>query len=128
QRRGRAVDFEAVGLEQRLPAQVELVLYRMAQEALTNVAKHANASRVKVMLERRGERVRLVVEDDGSGFDVEATMRSKERGLGLFGMEERLALLGGRLAIQAQPGRGTRAEASLSLMRASVVPDSEGKG
>lgn len=115
QRWGIEVELEIVGLDGRLPAEVELVLYRVAQEALTNVAKHAQASRVKVTLEQRGRRVRLVLADDGCGFDVEAALRSKERGLGLFGMEERLSLVGGKVSIQSQPGHGTRVEAEVTL-------------
>jgi two-component system sensor histidine kinase UhpB len=99
----------------RLPPQVELVLYRVVQEALTNVAKHANADNVRVELHRGRDQVVAVVADDGQGFNVEEMMRSRERGLGLFGMQERLALVGGQLVIDSAPGRGTRVEARVPL-------------
>jgi two-component system sensor histidine kinase UhpB len=101
----------------RLPAVVELVLYRIVQEALSNVAKHANASQVRLRLTRRGRALLLVVEDDGCGFDVEATKHSRESGLGLFGMEERLALVGGTLRVESVAGEGTRVSAEVRLPR-----------
>jgi two-component system sensor histidine kinase UhpB len=91
----------------RLPPQVELVLYRVVQEALTNVAKHADAKSVQIELHRGRDEVMAVVTDDGLGFNVEEMMRSRERGLGLFGMQERLALVRGQLVIDSSPGRGT---------------------
>jgi two-component system sensor histidine kinase UhpB len=108
------VAFHADGFEDgggRLPPQVELVLYRVVQEALTNAAKHAHASTLRVDLRRRSDEVVAGVEDDGRGFDVEEMMRSRERGLGLFGMQERLALVGGQLLIDSSPGQGTRIQA-----------------
>jgi len=101
----------------RLPVEVELVLYRIVQEALSNVARHANASRVLVRLTRRGRTLRLLVEDDGCGFDVEATKHSRESGLGLFGMEERLALVSGTLRVESTVGGGTRVSAEVPLPR-----------
>ena len=97
--------------EGRLPSQVELVLYRVVQEALTNVAKHASADAVQVELHRTPHEVTAVVTDDGDGFNVDEMMRSRERGLGLFGMQERLALVQGQLVIDSGPGRGTRINA-----------------
>lgn len=101
----------------RLPPEVELVLYRIVQEALSNVAKHASASRVEARLTRSGRTLRMLIEDDGCGFDVEATRGSRETGLGLFGMEERLALIGGSLHVESAPGMGTRISAEVSLPR-----------
>lgn len=101
----------------RLPLDVELVLYRIVQEALSNVAKHANASRVEARLTRRGRSLRLVIEDDGCGFDVEAAKSSRGSGLGLFGMEERLALIGGSVRVESAMGRGTRISVEAPLPR-----------
>jgi two-component system sensor histidine kinase UhpB len=101
----------------RLPPDVELVLYRIAQEALSNVAKHAGASRVEARLTRRGRTLRLLIEDDGCGFDVQGAQGSRGSGLGLFGMEERLALIGGTLRLDSRVGRGTRVSAEVSLPR-----------
>ncbi len=92
-------------LDERLPADAETALYRIAQEALTNVAKHARATHVEIVLERRGNQVQLVVEDDGKGLEVEAD--GSGRGFGLVGMRERAALVGASLEIESSPGMGT---------------------
>jgi signal transduction histidine kinase len=78
-------------------------------EALTNVRKHAGASRVSVILEHRRDHLLAIVEDDGCGFDPEAVRRSASAGqrLGLFGMQERAALVGGTVQIESSPGQGT---------------------
>jgi PAS domain S-box-containing protein len=93
-------------LEDRLPSEVETTLYRIAQEALTNVARHSRATNVDVILERRGDQVGLIVEDNGVGFDP-GRPGSERRGFGLLGMKERAALVGGTLQIESQPGKGT---------------------
>ncbi|HEX7313808.1 MAG TPA: PAS domain S-box protein [Pyrinomonadaceae bacterium] len=92
----------------RLPPEVETCLYRIAQEALNNVYKHAQAARVSVVLERRDGNAVLVVEDDGVGFDAAdaATWRG-DRGIGLVGMRERVAPLGGSVEFESEPGKGT---------------------
>jgi chemotaxis family two-component system sensor kinase Cph1 len=98
------MDFQAMLPEKRLPTEVETTLYRIVQEALTNVVKHARASRVSVLLTRKDEMVTAVIEDDGTGFDAAHT---REGGLGLLGMSERVALVGGRIEIESEPERGT---------------------
>jgi signal transduction histidine kinase len=90
--------------DERLPAEAETVLYRLVQEALTNVAKHAGAGRVSIVLTRSAGGVRAIVEDDGRGFEAGET---REDALGLVGMRERLALLGGTLAVESARGEGT---------------------
>jgi two-component system, chemotaxis family, CheB/CheR fusion protein len=90
----------------RLAHEAEVALYRIAQEALTNVAKHAHASRVDVMLESRDHSVVLVVEDDGVGFDP-ADSSIADRGVGLLGMRERASLIGGDFQVESKPGDGT---------------------
>lgn len=108
------VGFEVRGFDDdsaRLPPQLELVLYRVVQEALTNAAKHSGAQHVRVELRRARDEVIARVTDDGQGFDVDDVMRSRERGLGLFGMQERLALVRGTLIIDSSPGQGTSIEA-----------------
>ncbi|HEU5431638.1 MAG TPA: ATP-binding protein [Thermomicrobiales bacterium] len=109
------VELEARGLRGRLPEEVELVLYRVAQEALTNAAKHALASRIAIDLERTARDVTLSVQDDGRGFDAGVTTRPGGRGLGLFGMAERVALVGGRFAIWTRLGAGTEIFAFIPL-------------
>jgi two-component system CheB/CheR fusion protein len=90
----------------QLPKEAEIAFYRVAQEALTNVSKHAHASRVDVLLESRDGVVTLVVEDDGIGFDP-SDRSNRDTGIGLLGMEERAALIGATLQIESQPGQGT---------------------
>ncbi len=107
---GIETDFEAIGFDhERLAPDREITIYRIVQEALTNVAKHSGATRVSVQLQARGDAVIVVIEDDGKGFDVARTTRSTilEHKLGLHGMEERAALIGGTLTIESAPGAGT---------------------
>ena len=96
---------------ERLPSEVETTIYRIVQEALTNVVKHAGARRISVLLTRKNGSVAAVVEDDGRGFDPASTTR----GLGLAGMRERVALLGGRLQIESGPGTGSTLVAEVPL-------------
>jgi PAS domain S-box-containing protein len=100
-----AVDFEAVGNIERLPSDVEIALYRIVQEALTNVVRHARATRVDVLLERRGDQLIVLVEDNGVGFEPTAVEQTER--LGLFGMRERMEMLGGTLLLESTPGAGT---------------------
>jgi signal transduction histidine kinase len=109
---GITVDVEANLDEARLPAELETALYRIAQEALTNVAKHADAKHVSVVVSRRVGSVSVVVEDDGRGFGATG---SDSSGLGLVGMKERVGLLGGRLAIESTEGSGTAIVAEVPL-------------
>ena len=102
-------DFQAASMDgARLPAETEIVLYRIAQEALTNVSRHANARSVNVLLERRNGHAILVVEDDGQGFDAEQVRETAMPGakLGILGMEERAGLVGGTLTVESRPGAG----------------------
>ena len=112
------VTFAADGFEgsDRLSPEVELVLYRVVQEALTNTAKHADARSVSVRLARTQAAVTATVIDDGTGFNVEEVMRSRERGLGLFGMQERLALVEGEFTIDSKPRAGTRVMACVPIV------------
>jgi len=90
------------------------VLFRVAQEALTNVAKHAAAAQVELALEfQANEGVLLRVLDDGRGFDPEEVQAHPEQGIGLRNMRERLASVGGQLDLQSSPGHGTQIEASI---------------
>ncbi len=93
-------------LDDRLASEAETTLYRIAQEALTNVAKHSHAENVDVILERRSDHVLLIVEDDGVGFDpLDESMASQ--GFGLLGMQERAALVGATIQIESAVGKGT---------------------
>ncbi|HEU4759777.1 MAG TPA: ATP-binding protein, partial [Dehalococcoidia bacterium] len=110
------VEFSSDTLRRRLPTPVELVLYRVVQEALANVAKHSGASRARVSLSRQRNVVTASVTDDGKGFEMKRVTDSGG-GLGLFGMGERLALVGGALQIDSTPGSGTTVTARVPLDR-----------
>ncbi len=104
-------------LEQRLPPNLEATVYRLVQEALTNVTRHSGAQTVRIRLTRdeRGM-LRCVVEDDGKGFDVSAVLGGRRpKGLGLVGMRERLDAVGGALEIDSAPGRGTELTMTIPL-------------
>ena len=96
----------------RLPSEAETTLYRVVQEALTNIAKHAGARHVSVLVARRGSSATAVVEDDGHGFDWSDEARG---GIGLAGMRERVALLDGRLTVESGRGTGTTLVADVPL-------------
>lgn len=102
------------GTEKRLPAQVEVTLFRVVQEAITNIARHAEATRARVSLEVKDSMLTALIEDNGRGFDSEKVLRAKET-LGLRGMEERLALIGGQLRIESAVGRGTKLRVTIPL-------------
>ena len=98
--------FEVVGLDdKRLPPAVETNLYRIVQEALTNVVRHAQATQVDVLLERRGDQIVTIIEDNGTGFDAEAAEQSGR--LGLLGMRERAEMLDGTLIVESTKGSTT---------------------
>ena len=110
QKVGFHIDLQVFGFDgRRLPPATETALYRLVQEALTNVTKHAQAKNVSVILRRGEASVLAIVEDDGKGFNVAEVMgyAAKEKKLGLYGMEERAALVGGKLTIESTPGKGT---------------------
>jgi signal transduction histidine kinase len=102
---GLVVQFETVGFNGRLPPDIETALYRIVQEALTNVVRHAQATRVDVLLEQRGDELVVLVEDNGMGFDPVVAMQNGR--LGLFGMRERAEMLGGTLMVESAAGAGT---------------------
>jgi PAS domain S-box-containing protein len=104
---GIVAELHTAGLmDERLASEVETTLYRISQEALTNVAKHSRARKVDVILERRSDHVLLIVEDDGVGFDSDEP-GGRRGGFGLLGMQERAALIGASLQIESTPGKGT---------------------
>jgi two-component system, NarL family, sensor histidine kinase DevS len=108
---GRDVGVDMQLSDERLPEEIETALYRIVQEALTNVFKHAGASKVSILLAHKDGAVTAVVEDDGRGFDSGAT----GEGLGLVGMRERVGLVGGRLRIEDAAGGGTSLVAEVPI-------------
>ena len=104
------VEFHTTGLNGvRLSPDIEINLYRIAQEALNNVSKHAKAKHVSLLLERQGKSVVLIIEDDGIGFETRSRIQSdiNDKRMGLFGMKERVLLVGGTIEIESAAGNGT---------------------
>jgi two-component system sensor histidine kinase UhpB len=112
-RLGIPIDFNHTCMRARLPEKVELVLYRICQEALTNAGKHARASCISVDLACAGNSIRLTVRDDGRGFALGEHRHNPSDGIGLYGMRERAALVGGTLDIDSRPGAGTTVTAEV---------------
>jgi signal transduction histidine kinase len=106
----------------RLPAHAEANVYRIVQEALTNVAKHAGASHVSVLLEQRRDDLAVIVEDDGRGFDPDKAIASHglHSGMGLLSMQERAAQFDGTIELESSPGQGTTVFVRVPL---AAVPD-----
>ena len=109
---GIAARYRAINGGHPLPPRVEVALYRICQEALTNIARHAEAARADVRLVATPGQVRLVVEDDGRGFDASNMPENRH---GIVGMNERAKMLGGRLEMRSSPGAGTRVEVTVPL-------------
>ena len=112
--------FDADGELSALPQDAQLVVYRVAQEALSNAVRHANAEHVRVGLHREADRIALSVSDDGGGFTFDQTAR----GLGISGMRERALLVGGEFQIESRPGIGTR----VRLLVPIGTPDADSGG
>jgi two-component system, chemotaxis family, sensor kinase Cph1 len=109
---GISIDFHATREGERMPREVESCLYRVVQEALTNVIKHADAAHVSVLLAPGDRDLTLIVEDDGAGFEP-ADVPSER--LGLVGMTERVALVDGSLTVESAPGAGTTLRVTVPL-------------
>ncbi|MDO8682675.1 MAG: histidine kinase [Armatimonadota bacterium] len=109
ERYGLSVDFQSVGMDgRRLSSEIETAVYRIVQEALANAAKHSQAKHVSVIMELSEEKLRVLVEDDGRGFEYDkVSFDGAGRSLGIFGMQERAALIGGSLRIDSAPGEGS---------------------
>lgn len=118
-RTGVIVDLATREPPADIPPEVEVALYRIFQEALTNVARHADARRVQASITVDADGITLVVQDDGRGFDPARPARAGESRAGLTGMRERLLGLGGRLDVITAPGRGVRLEARMPLETAN---------
>lgn len=109
-RTGIETEFKVSNLHQRLAPEVETALYRMTQEGLTNVARHAHAQMVSIRVEQFGKMVQVMIQDDGRGFNIDDVLHRKllDHGAGLLGIRERATLLGGDFDVQTQLGQGTR--------------------
>ena len=109
------VDIQIIGAVERLSPAVEMVIYRVVQEALTNTLKHAGAATASVLLERRADAIKLIVEDDGAGFDPDQVPPDGRPRLGLSGIKERLRLVAGSLELETAAGAGTTLFVSVPL-------------
>lgn len=117
ERAGLTIQLRAKPAEMNIPAELKMTCFRIAQEALTNILRHAQAKVVRVEVRQRQAELELVIRDDGIGFDVESARRRAARGasLGLHGMQERALLLKGQLDIKSTPGSGTEIRARFPL-------------
>jgi two-component system sensor histidine kinase DegS len=106
ERTGVLSDVHISGQEQRFDPSIEIGIFRVVQEALTNIEKHAQASSVRVRLDFRQQTISVLIEDDGSGFDTSVSAGAEH--FGLTGMKERISLIGGEIKISSHPGRGTK--------------------
>ena len=111
------VIFETVNLEERLTSEVEIVLYRVVQESLNNIARHAQAKKVKIRIEHKNKTVSVSIEDSGIGFnpDLVTSKTTLVNGIGLLGMRERVGLLGGSFSVRSREGQGTSIFVKLPL-------------
>jgi signal transduction histidine kinase len=109
-RSGMAVSFQCIDLQHLFPQEAEIAVYRIVEEAVINVEKHARATSLTVVIEQQNGVVSFMVEDNGTGFDTKEVLTKdvSEKGLGLVTMEERIRMLGGSLTVWSQKGRGTR--------------------
>ncbi len=109
EQQGIAVSITTEGLQERLPSHLEVTVFRVLQEAISNCARHAQAKSVHIQLHTEAERFRAIVQDDGIGFDISSATRAAngKAALGLLGMRERASLLGGSLDVLSHPGEGT---------------------
>ena len=114
---GLDVECQFNGLVARLPAEIESVCYRIAQEALNNATRHAKAGQIRILVELHDRLLKLAIRDDGVGFDMDTARKkaSKTGSLGLISMEERAQLAGGRLQIRTNPGAGTTVHVTFVL-------------
>jgi PAS domain S-box-containing protein len=117
-RNGWTLSLSVEGMGGRVPAPIEVTCFRVAQEALTNIAKYARAKTIDLTLRRQYQEVTLIIQDDGVGFDVLSARQRAQGGesIGLLGMEERVRLAGGSLVISSAPGEGTRLELRFLLV------------
>ncbi len=112
---GLHITVEADDVAGELPPEAELATYRIVQEALSNVVRHAHATRADVRVAREAGGLVVTVDDDGRGFDPQRIISTDGGGLGLFGMNERAGYLGGRVQVTSTPGTGTRVRAEIPL-------------
>lgn len=122
---GVQVQLRATGLKDQLPAEVETAIFRVVQEAITNIARHAQASQATISLTKKDGRLIVRVEDNGVGFDPDRAMNGRRQAWGLHGMEERITLLGGKFYIGSKPGNGTLVLAEVPLDQKGAISEQD---
>jgi len=119
---GVEVRLRATGLKDELPAEVERAVFRVVQEAITNIARHAQASEAYISLTKKDNRLVVRIEDNGLGFDPDQVRNGQRQVWGLQGMEERITLLGGKFYVGSKPGHGALILAEVPLVRNGDLP------
>ncbi len=124
-----ATEFKGM-VERRLSPEAELTLFRVAQEAMSNIVRHSEAKKAMIRLECNDTECILCIEDDGKGFNVSEITRIEKdgRGAGLFGVRERVAVVGGKAYIESQPGKGAKAIAKIPVTRSTSYAENKGAG
>ena len=117
---GLEIDFSMVGFDERLDMDIETVLYRFSQEALTNTLKHSGAEAFRLTMIKSYPRIIFMAEDDGTGFNAQIIGKDQQS-LGLLGMRERASLLGGRFQLRSNPGEGTRIRIEIPYSEESII-------
>ena len=112
---GIDLSFNVLGAERRLKPEDEIALFRIGQEAISNIVRHAEANAVRITLEYGADVIRLEVEDNGKGFHAETGLTGEEKSLGLVGMRERAGLIGGHLRVESTPESGTRVRVEIPV-------------
>ena len=117
----RIAKMEVDEIDDLFSQQAQIHIFRVIQESLTNIFRHARASQISVMVKHEGDRVSIVVEDNGQGFDLQQVLSLERRGIGIAAMQERMRILGGTLDIWSQEGSGTQIKGNIP-----VEPKGEG--
>jgi signal transduction histidine kinase len=123
-RTGLPVRFQAAPEAEGLGMEEKTVLYRVTQEGLTNVARHARAHRAAVLIRRGDRSIRMEIQDDGRAFNVESKMGPRKTRLGLLGIQERVRLVNGQFSIESQPGKGTTLRVEIPIKFSGAKSDS----
>lgn len=121
EKNGVTVPITVTGVERRLESHIEVTIFRGVQELLSNALSHAQATQIQVLLDLNQDQILAVVEDNGSGFNVEDAMNNNNRTIGLTSLRERIEMLGGELNIQSSLGQGARIEFTIPVEEADLI-------
>lgn len=121
EKNGVTVPITVTGVERRLESHIEVTIFRSVQELLSNALSHAQATQIQVLLDLNQDQILAVVEDNGSGFNVEEVLNSNNRTIGLTSLRERIEMLGGELNIQSSLGQGARIEFTIPVEGAEII-------